>query len=225
MGILQHNAKASAQIGLFDLLNVNAIIQDRALLNIVKTIDQVGNGGLACARAAHKSDFLAGLGKNVNIMQNGFFRRIAKIHPVKAHISGQRHIAYAAIGIVLLPCPVVGFLLAFGHAAVGIQLHIAQLHRALVLLGLFVQQVENALGARQCHNNAVDLLRHLTDGLVEAAVILQKAGKAAQRKAADAVDGQHRARHGADHIAQIAKVHVDGAQHIAVAIGFVGTFV
>ena len=225
MGVLQHNAKASAQIGLFDLLNVNAIIQDRALLNIVKTIDQVGNGGFACARAAYKGDFLAGLGKNVNIMQNGFFRRIAKIHPVEAHISGQRHIAHAAIGIVLLPCPVVGFLLAFGHAAVCIQLHIAQLHRALVLLGLFVQQIENTLGARQCHNNAVDLLRHLTNGLVEAAVILQKAGKAAQRKAADAVDGQHCARHGADHIAQIAKVHVDGAQHIAVAVGFVGTFV
>ena len=44
--ILQNNAQASTQIGLFDLVDVDAVVADLAIGNIIEAVDQVGDGGL-----------------------------------------------------------------------------------------------------------------------------------------------------------------------------------
>ena len=62
VGILQHDAQAAAQVGLFDLVDVDAVVADLAVGNIIEAVDQVGDGGLARAGGAHKGDLLARLG-------------------------------------------------------------------------------------------------------------------------------------------------------------------
>ena len=47
MGILQYDPKGMTQVVFFDLINVNAVVADLAILNIVEAVDQVGDGGLA----------------------------------------------------------------------------------------------------------------------------------------------------------------------------------
>ena len=41
MGILQYDPKGMTQVVFFDLINVNAVVADLAILNIVEPIDQV----------------------------------------------------------------------------------------------------------------------------------------------------------------------------------------
>ena len=43
VGILQDNTEGTTQIVFFDLCNIDAVIADFSLLNIVETVDQVGN--------------------------------------------------------------------------------------------------------------------------------------------------------------------------------------
>ena len=72
VGVLQHDAQRAAQVGFFDLVDVDAVVADLALLNIVETVDQVGDGGLARAGGADEGDLLAGLGVKGNVMQTDF---------------------------------------------------------------------------------------------------------------------------------------------------------
>ena len=44
MGVLQHDSERVAQVIFFDLVDIDAVIADLAVLNIVETVDQVGNG-------------------------------------------------------------------------------------------------------------------------------------------------------------------------------------
>ena len=43
MGILKNDAERMTQVILFDFADVNAIVTDLSFLNIIETIDQVGN--------------------------------------------------------------------------------------------------------------------------------------------------------------------------------------
>ena len=40
MGVLQHDAQRTAQIGLFDLVDVDAVVADLAVLNVVEPVDE-----------------------------------------------------------------------------------------------------------------------------------------------------------------------------------------
>ena len=52
MRILQNNAQRPSQIILLDLVDVDTVVADLAILNIVETVNQVGDGRLARARGA-----------------------------------------------------------------------------------------------------------------------------------------------------------------------------
>ena len=47
MRILQDNSQRTAEVILFNLCNVNSVVTDLAFLNIIKTIDQVGDRSLS----------------------------------------------------------------------------------------------------------------------------------------------------------------------------------
>ena len=47
-----------AQISFFDLVDVDTVISDLTVLDIVKTVDQVGDRGLSCTGGTDKGDFL-----------------------------------------------------------------------------------------------------------------------------------------------------------------------
>ena len=87
VGFLQHHAQAAPQIGLFDLVDIDAVIADLAVCNVVEAVDQVGDGGLAGTGSANKGDFLTGVGIERYIMKHLLFGHIAKIHVVHGDVA------------------------------------------------------------------------------------------------------------------------------------------
>ena len=114
VSILQHHAKAAAQVSFPHLVHVNVIVANLTILNIIEPIDQVGNGGLAGTCAANKGDLLAGLGKQVNIVENHLFRGIPEGYIIKDHTAGQLGVGHRAFCLMgMLPCPHAGAVVCF----------------------------------------------------------------------------------------------------------------
>lgn len=57
MGILQHDSERVAQVIFFDLVDIDTVIADLAVLDIVETVDQVGDGRLSGAVLPTKAIF------------------------------------------------------------------------------------------------------------------------------------------------------------------------
>lgn len=57
MGVLQHDSERVAQVIFFDLVDIDAVIADLAVLDIVETVDQVGDGRLSGAVLPTKAIF------------------------------------------------------------------------------------------------------------------------------------------------------------------------
>ena len=135
------------------------------------------------------------------------------------------HRHHCGLGIVGdLPGPEVrarrGLLQLVAILVVG---HIDQGDGAVVLLGGLIHQVEDALGASQCHDHRVHLLGDLADGVGKALGELEEGGDGAQSNgAADAVQCQGAARHGDDDILDIADVDEDGHEDVGVLVGLIG---
>ena len=212
------------QIGLGDLIDVDAVVADLAVGNVVEPVDEVRNGGLAGAGSAHEGDLLAGMGIEGHVMQHGLLRHIAKVHVLHGDVALELRIGDGAVPLVgMLPGPVAGVLGALVDGAVRIHMGIDQGHVALVLLGLLVHQGEDALGTGQRHNNGVDLVGDLGDGHIEAPGEHHEGHQIAQgQQGVVGLDAQQSAHNGQDRILHIAQVIVDGAQHIGELAGAVG---
>ena len=122
----------------------------------------------------------------------------------------------------MLPRPQVGALLGFRQRAVRGLPGIYQRDIAIVRFGRLVEQTEHALRACHCHDHRVELLADLRDGLAEIAVQRHKRRQRAECQADIAVGRQRRARHHAQHIAQMAKLRVDRHQNIGKGICLTG---
>ena len=81
--------RRTAEIGLFDLVDIDAVIADFAVCYVIEAVDEVGDRGLARAGRADKGDLLPRLGVQRHIVQNDLIRIIAEVHIVKAHIAAQ----------------------------------------------------------------------------------------------------------------------------------------
>ena len=161
--VLQHNAKRPAQAGLGDMLDVDAVVRDLAVINLVETVDEVGDGRLTGACGAHKRNLLPRLGKQVEIREYAGARHVGKVHGVEAHVTGKRDQAARELGTVgshctarlinsshIMQVPVRAHALALGNLPRprGVaRLH--QLHAALVHLGLKIHGGKQALSAGQ----------------------------------------------------------------------------
>ena len=150
VGVLQHHRQATAQIVLFDPANINTIIGDGALLNIVKPIDQIGNGGLACAGGAYKCDLLPLFGVQANIMEHHLLRHIGKGHMVELHSPMHRHPAVAVLPVPPFLLPGTGY---------------RQSHGAPVLFGGSVHHLKHPLCTGQSGKDRVHLIGDLVNGL------------------------------------------------------------
>ena len=118
IGILKHNPQTAPEIRFFYLVYIDIVIADFTVRNIVETIYQIGNSGLARAGRSYKSHLLPGLGVKGDVMQHGLARLIFKIHVIKAHVAAQAGISYRTVVMGMLPCPDVGALGAFFKRAV-----------------------------------------------------------------------------------------------------------
>ena len=97
-----------AQIRLFDLPDIDAIITDGSIRYIIKTIDQIGNGSLSGTSRTYKSYLLARFCIQCNIMKNCLTRIITKIYIFKTHITCQPGISNRSIAVGMFPCPDTG---------------------------------------------------------------------------------------------------------------------
>ena len=56
--VLKHHAQRAAQVIFFDLVDVDAVIADLAVRNIIKAVEQIGDGGLSRIGGPYKGDLL-----------------------------------------------------------------------------------------------------------------------------------------------------------------------
>ncbi len=75
MSILKYHAQRPAQVILADLIDIDVIVPDLAVVNIIEPVDQIGDGCLARTRRSDKGDLLTGL------------RIQAHCHPPDAYVS------------------------------------------------------------------------------------------------------------------------------------------
>ena len=85
MCLLQHHAQTVSQVALADVINADAVDSDFAVLNVIETVNQIGNGRLACASAAHKGDFLVRHGVDIDVEQHLFVFVVAKVHIIELY--------------------------------------------------------------------------------------------------------------------------------------------
>ena len=220
MGVLQHDPQRTTQIVFFDLVDIDAVITDLAVLNAVKPVDQIGDGGLARPGGTHESDLLSRLGVQHDIVENHLFVRVPEIHMVKHHIPFQFRVSHGIrILMVMLPGPETGALRGFLDLLKVIPPGIDQFHIALIHLRFLVHQPEDSFRAGQCHNNAVKLHGNLVDRHAERPVQGQERRQISQAQPGDPGEGQHAADHRTHHITQIPQLCVHGAHDVGKLIG------
>ena len=208
-----------------NLLHIDAVVAQLAVGNVIKTIDEIRDGGLSGTGGAHQSDLLTGLRVDGDVMQNGLFLGIAKIHIFENHIALQRLvICLSGILMIMLPGPAAGPFAAFCQRAV-LLMRIHQHHIALVLLRRGIQQPEDTLRTGQCHDHVVELHADLVDGHGEALVEGQEAGQGADGEANTLVQRKETAHEGTEHIAGVAQLCIDGPENIGEGICLPGTLV
>ena len=231
MRVLQHNAERPAQAGLGNVLDVDAVVRDLAVIDLVEAVDEVGDGRLSGARRAHKRDLLPRLGKQVEVREHTGARHVGKVHGMEAHVAGKRDQAARELGAVgshraarlingshIMQVPVRAHALALGNLPCprGVaRLH--QLHATLVHLGLKVHGGKQALGTGQRVEQKVAQLRKLVDGHGRLAYKDQVTCKRAH--VGEPLDAEHAARHGDDGIVDVANHDGHGHHGVGVAHG------
>ena len=133
VGILKNDAEGVPEICLFDLIDVDAVVADLAVVHIVEPVDQVGDGRLARAGGTDEGHFLSRLRVEGQVVEYHVIRHIAEGHVVELHVSGQFGVSYGAVRLMwMFPCPQTGTLRTFDDVAVGILLRVDQCHVSFV---------------------------------------------------------------------------------------------
>ena len=221
--ILKHNAQRAAQVVLPDLVDVDAVVADLAILNVVKSVNQVGDGRLARAGRADERDLLPRRGVELDVVEHQLVVAVAEIDVIHHNIALQLTIfGFARVLVRVLPRPEAGAAVAFGDDAVFVLFRVDEGDIAVVHLGRFIQQVKDALRARQRHDDGIGLLRNLIDWLVKALIQRQEGDQRADGQAEVAAGGQQAADHRAEHIAQVAHRHRQRHDGVGDAVGVVG---
>ena len=223
MGVLEHHPQGPAQIRLADLVDVDAVVADLSVLDVIETVDQVGDGGLSGPGGAHQGDLLPRFGVHPDVVEHHFLVGVPEIHPVEHDPALHPLVGDGAVRLVgVLPGPDAGAAVGGSDGPVGLLPGADQLHVPAVLLRRLVHELKDPLGPGGGHDHKVQLLADLGDGLVEILVQPHKGDDRAYGGSAESGQGQESARGGADHIAQIADVGVDGHEKVGVAVRLVG---
>ena len=224
--LLKHDAQRAAQVGLFDLIDVDAVIANLAVRDVVEAVDEVRDGGLARAGGADEGHLLPGFRVEGHVRQYGLARLVFKVHVLKPHVARQRGQAEGAVRIRALPRPGSGTRFAFQEGSVGRGLRIDQRHRPLIGLRRFVHHLEHAARTRQAHDHGVDLIgqlphvaRQLLGHVEEGNHNADADGQPRKAEVGRVRDQEQPARHRHQHVQHVADVAEDGHEHVCVAVG------
>ncbi len=224
VGVLQDDAQGPAQVGLANFVDVDAVVADFAVGDVVEAVDEVGDSGLARAGGADEGNLLAGVGVERHVVEHRLFRHIAKVHVPHGDVALELGVGDGAVGLMgMPPGPVAGALLALRNGAVGGDGSVDQGHIAVIFLGGLVHQLKDPLRAGQSHDDGVDLVADLGDGLVEGPGQGQEGDEAAQGDELAAADHSHDAAHnGENGVLDVAQVVVHRAHGVGVGAGLEG---
>ena len=158
-------------------------------------------------------------------MQHNLLIIVAEIYIIKNNIALQLHIVNRPICLMrVLPCPAPGALLCFGQFSICF-FGIDKRYISIIRLRFFIQQTENTVCTCQCHDYSIQLLADLVDRHVKALIERQKAGKAAQRKTAHAMQCQRTSDDRTDHITDVSHLRVDRSHTVGKRICLMGTLI
>ena len=149
------------QICLFDLVDVDTVIADSAVVDVVEPVDQIGNGGFPGASGTDECDLLSRLCIQRNIVQYSLFRCVPEVDVIKADIALQFGICDSAVMMGMFPCPDIGAFVCFADAAIGIFSGVNQCHISFIRFRLFVKERQNTVRTCQAHDDHIDLIGDL----------------------------------------------------------------
>ena len=183
MGILKHHTQGTAQIALLDLVDIDTVIPDLAVLNIIKSVNQVRDRRLAGAGTSYESNLLTRFGIHRNVMQYNLVVRISEIHIVKSHMAFLSLISNRPVCPVrMFPGPDTGPFRALCQSAVRVFFRIDQFHITVVGLRRLVHQLEHTGSARHGHDDIVHLLADLSHRLGKVFIQRQERNQRAKRQ-------------------------------------------
>ena len=160
MRILQNHTERAAQIRLFDLVDVDIIVPDLAVLNIVKTVDQIGNRCFAGSGGADERDFLSGLREKRYVMQYRLVRRITEVDVVEGDLAALARISCRSVcRVIMFPRPDTGTFRTLCERSVRRFFRADKFDIPLVFFGCLVHHFENAVRTGEGHDDRVHLLR------------------------------------------------------------------
>ena len=215
VGILQNHAQGPAQGVLGNIPHIDAVVGNGTALDLIKAVDEAGDGGLARAGGAHKGDLLPGLCKEGYVVQNDPIFVVTKHHMIEPHVSpegDQRTVR-------LQPGPGVVVIVDPGEAAGGIFCRPHQHHFALVCLRLGLHHLKNPFRAGHSGEDGVHLLGNLGDGLAHLPGVLEESPQISQPEGPAAVNGEHGPQTAADGVVDIVQVSHGGHHSSGVGVG------
>lgn len=229
--ILKYDAEGATQIFLADFFDVDAIVEDGAVVDVVKPIDQIGDGGFACPGGADESDFLSRLGVEGDVVEDLLGWCVAEINVLESNIAAQATVLSDAI-LHTLPGPDAGVVIALGEGTVCVFCDIDKDNAAVVDLVRFIHERKNARGTSERCDDGVELAGDLRHWHGKIAREREKAGdhadghraKPADAEIGDATDGHGCADEGDDDVLEITEAVHDRHHGHGVAVGKIGGF-
>ena len=144
---------------------------------------------------------------------------VSKIHTIKHHVTLQFFISDSAVCLMrMFPCPDTGTHRGLRESSIRLLHCIYQRHITIIHLFRLIKQIKHTLSTGQCHNDRVELLRHLRDRHIEASGQLQEGCQTAKGQTADSGNSKDRSHTKSQHIVDISKVRHDRHQNICIGI-------
>ena len=153
-------------------------------------------------------------------MKDYLIRVISKVNIIKYNIALKLNKLLCSVLMYIFPCPHIGSFVSLGKNTI-LKLCIYKSYIALILFMNLVKQPEYTLCTRKTHYNAVKLLAHLVDRLVEALIKCKEARKPAKSETAKAVKCKHTAGHCTHNVAYVTNLHGYRTHDVSELVGII----
>ena len=158
--VLQNHSQGFSQRVFPDVLNIEPVIGDLSFLNIIETVDQVGNGRFARSGRSDKGDLLSGFGIKADIVEDRMSFIIRECDMVKADIALQRCDGRLSVFANALPSPHLGAFFRLDQLTVFSVFYVDQRDCPFIHLRRSIQQRKDAFRACKGIEDRCGLLGH-----------------------------------------------------------------
>ena len=158
-------------------------------MDIVETVDQVGNGSLPCSCRADKGNLLPLVRVEVDIVKDLVLIIVGEVYICKDDISDQFDQFVVAVFPRVFPSPEVGLLISDDHATIDLFI-VDQGHFPFIHFNFFIQEIKDPISPSQSHEYKVQLLRYLGNRPVEGTVELEEGHETTNGEATNAIQGE-----------------------------------